>query len=37
VKEPEEVVEFFQKYRGTGKLYGINSQRQQMELNFTIR
>jgi serine protease Do len=37
VKEPEEVVEFFQKYRGTGKLYGINSQRQQMELSFTIR
>jgi serine protease Do len=37
VKEPEEVVEFFEKYKGRGYLYGINSSRQQVELPFTIR
>jgi serine protease Do len=37
VKEPEEVIEFFQKFRGRGYIYGINAARQQMELPFTIR
>jgi serine protease Do len=37
VKEPEEVIEFFEKYKGRGYLYGINSSRQQVELPFTIR
>jgi serine protease Do len=37
VKEPEEVIEFFQKFKGRGYLYGINSSRQQVELPFTIR
>jgi len=37
VKDPEEIIEFFEKYRGQGRLYGINSSRQQVELAFTIR
>jgi S1-C subfamily serine protease len=37
VKEPEEVIDFFEKYKGTGYLYGINSSKQQVELRFTIR
>jgi S1-C subfamily serine protease len=37
VKEPEEVVEFFEKFKGRGYLYGINSSRQQVEIPFTIR
>jgi serine protease Do len=37
VKEPEEVIEFFQKFKGRGYIYGINAARQQMELPFTIR
>lgn len=37
VKEPEEVIDFFEKYKGRGYLYGINSSRQQVELPFTIR
>lgn len=34
VKEPEEIVEFFQKFRGRGAIYGINSSRQQVEIPF---
>lgn len=37
VKEPEEVIDFFKKYKGQGYLYGMNSTKQQMELRFTIR
>jgi serine protease Do len=37
VKEPEEVIEFFEKYKGQGYLYGINSSKQQVELPFRIR
>jgi serine protease Do len=37
VKEPDEVVEFFEKFKGRGYLYGINSSRQQVEIPFTIR
>jgi S1-C subfamily serine protease len=37
VKEPEEVIEFFQKYRGSGRIYGLNTSRQQIEIPFAIR
>jgi Do/DeqQ family serine protease len=37
VKKPEEVVEFFQKYKGTGAIYGVNTSRQQIEIPFSIR
>jgi S1-C subfamily serine protease len=37
VKEPEEVVNFFSKYKGRGYLYGINSSKQQVEIPFLIR
>ncbi len=37
VKEPREVIEFFEKYRGTGRIYGVNASRQQMEIPFAIR
>lgn len=37
VKEPDEVIDFFNKYKGQGYLYGINSTKQQVELRFTVR
>lgn len=37
VKEPEEVVEFFQKFKGRGAIYGFNSSRQQVEIPFVTR
>ncbi|MDV3310579.1 MAG: trypsin-like peptidase domain-containing protein [Cyclobacteriaceae bacterium] len=37
VKEPKEVIDFFERYRGRGYIYGINSQGQQVELNFALR
>jgi len=37
VKDPEEVVEFFEKYKGRGYIYGVNSSRQQVEIPFIIR
>lgn len=37
IKDPEEVVDFFRKYRGTGRIYGINTSRQQIEIPFSIR
>lgn len=37
VKDPEEVVEFFQKFKGRGAIYGVNSSRQQIEIPFSIR
>jgi Do/DeqQ family serine protease len=37
VKKPEEVVEFFQKFKGRGSIYGVNTSRQQIEIPFSIR
>jgi serine protease Do len=37
VKEPEEIVDFFGKYKGRGYLYGINSSKQQVEIPFIVR
>lgn len=37
VKEPEEVVEFFGKFKGRGAIYGFNSSRQQVEIPFEMR
>jgi S1-C subfamily serine protease len=37
VKDPEEVIEFFEKYKGDGYVYGINSNKQQVELRFRLR
>jgi serine protease Do len=37
VKEPDEVVEFFRKFKGTGRIYGVNTSRQQIEIPFSIR
>lgn len=37
VKEPEEVVNFFGKFKGRGYLYGINSSKQQVEIPFVVR
>jgi len=37
VNDPEEVVDFFQKFKGRGALYGVNSSRQQIEIPFVVR
>jgi len=37
VKDPEEIVDFFGKYKGRGYLYGINSSRQQVEIPFMVK
>jgi len=37
VKEPDEVIEFFEKYKGRGYIYGINSSKQQVEIPFVIK
>lgn len=37
VKEPEEISEFFSKYKGRGYIYGVNSSKQQVEIPFVIR
>lgn len=37
VKEPEEVFDFFNTFKGRGYLYGINSSKQQVEIPFVIR
>lgn len=37
VKDPKEVVEFFQNYKGRGAIYGVNTSRQQLEIPFSIR
>jgi C-terminal processing protease CtpA/Prc len=36
-EEPEKVIEFFQKYKGRGYLYGVSSSKQQMEIPFIMR
>jgi serine protease Do len=37
VKKPEEVVEFFQKFKGRGSIYGVNTSRQQIEIPISIK
>ena len=37
VKEPQDVINFFTKYRGSGRIYGMNTSRQQLEIPFSIR
>ncbi|HRJ29134.1 MAG TPA: trypsin-like peptidase domain-containing protein [Cyclobacteriaceae bacterium] len=37
VKEPQEVIEFFEKFKGRGYIYGVNSSKQQVEIPFIIR
>ena len=37
VREPEEVIDFFEKYKGRGYIYGVNSSKQQVEIPFIIR
>src|SRR5690606_35633358 len=37
VKEPTEIFDFFDKFKGRGYLYGINSSKQQVEIPFVIR
>jgi Do/DeqQ family serine protease len=37
VKDPEEVIEFFEKFKGRGYLFGVNTSKQQVEIPFTIR
>jgi serine protease Do len=37
VKDPQEVVDFFQKFKGRGAIYGVNTSRQQIEIPFSIR
>jgi S1-C subfamily serine protease len=37
VKDPEEVIEFFEKFKGRGYLYGVNTSKQQLEIPFTVR
>jgi len=34
VKDPEEVIEFFEKFKGRGSLYGVNTSKQQLEIPF---
>jgi hypothetical protein len=37
VKEPDEIIDFFQKFKGRGYLYGINAAKQQVEIPFVVR
>lgn len=37
VKDPEEISEFFAKFKGRGYIYGVNSSKQQVEIPFVIR
>jgi serine protease Do len=37
VEDPKEVIEFFEKYKGDGYLYGMNSSKQQVQLRFRLR
>ncbi|MCI0751685.1 MAG: trypsin-like peptidase domain-containing protein [Flammeovirgaceae bacterium] len=37
VKDPQEVIEFFEKFKGRGYLYGFNSSKQQLEIRFSLR
>jgi len=37
VNDPQAVIDFFDKHKGKGYIYGINSSRQQVEIPFVIR
>jgi S1-C subfamily serine protease len=37
VRDPQEVIEFFEKFKGRGYLYGFNSSKQQLEIRFSLR
>lgn len=37
ITEPQDVIEFFDKYRGEGYLFGINSSRQRIQIPFILR
>jgi serine protease Do len=37
VKDPDEVVDFFKKFKGRGEVYGVNSSRQQVQIPFIMR
>lgn len=37
VNDPQAVIDFFDKHKGRGYIYGINSSRQQVEIPFVIR
>jgi serine protease Do len=37
VRDPEDVMEFFEKFKGRGSIIGVNSSGQQLELPFIIR
>jgi serine protease Do len=37
VKDPEEIVDFFKKFKGRGEVYGVNSSRQQVQIPFILR
>ena len=37
VKDPEEVIEFFEKFRGRGSIIGVNTSKQQVESSFILR
>jgi serine protease Do len=37
VKDPEDVIEFFQKFKGRGSIIGVNTSKQQLEIPFIVR
>lgn len=37
ISEPQEVIEFFDKFKGRGYLFGVNSSRQSIQIPFIIR
>ena len=37
IKDPQEVIDFFQKYKGRVLLYGINSSKEEYPLQFTLQ
>jgi len=37
VKDPQEVIDFFEKYKGRVFLYGINSSKQEYPMQFYIQ
>ncbi len=36
IKEPEEVIEFFEKFKGRGYLIGVNSSKQRLQIQFVL-
>jgi Do/DeqQ family serine protease len=37
VKDPEEVTDFFKKFKGRGEVYGVNTSKQQLQIPFILR